>query len=165
MQNWQFRASEPPKQGSLEIGKMTMTKKRKPSGRQKPSVNVMTVKCAFCDGTGKDPFKLLSKLSICPVCQGRKMVQVERPTVACAYCHGTGKQPHGRLTCSPCKGTGLITLAGPTAKCLQCGGLGRMIESDLPCSLCRGTGLVAEKPGPQGRSKRTASKSSVGSKT
>ena len=142
-----------------------MTKKRKPSGSQKPSVKVTTIKCTFCDGSGTDPFKLLSKLSSCPVCQGRKMIQVERPTVRCAYCQGTGKRPHARLTCSACKGTGLITLAGPTAKCPQCAGLGRMIESDLPCSLCRGSGLIAEKPSPQGLNNRTTSKSSVGSKT
>ena len=144
---------------------MTTTKKRKPSGNRKLIANMMTVKCAFCDGTGKDPFELLSKLSRCPVCEGRKAVEVERPVVSCAYCQGSGKQLHGRLTCSACKGTGLTKLGEPTAKCPQCAGLGRMVESDLACSLCKGTGLITEKLGPQGSNNRTASKSSVGSKT
>ena len=104
-----------------------------------------TIKCAFCGGTGGDPYRILSKVSDCPVCKGHKTVEVETPFVACLYCKGTGRQRHTRLTCSACRGKGVITLAGPTARCPQCGGGGREPEADLPCSLCKGAGLVATR--------------------
>ena len=102
-----------------------------------------SVKCAFCGGTGKDPFDLLSSLSRCPVCKGHGTLEVKAPTVPCAYCRGTGRGRHTRLACSGCGGAGVIALAGPTTRCPQCGGSGREPEADLPCSLCRGAGLMA----------------------
>ena len=125
----------------------TATAKRKPAG------DSATVKCAFCKGTGKDPYELMSKLSGCPVCNGHGTVEVEKPTVSCMSCRGTGKQRHTRLTCSACGGTGLISLTGPTKTCSQCGGSGRQPDSDLPCSHCRGAGLVAQKSSRAGRAK------------
>ncbi len=103
------------------------------------------VKCAFCKGTGRDPYGILSEISNCQVCKGHKTVEVRTPYVACLYCKGTGRQRHTRLTCSACRGTGVITLPGPTTRCPQCGGDGREHEADLPCSLCKGAGLVAVK--------------------
>ena len=103
------------------------------------------IKCAFCGGTGRDPYRILSRVSNCPVCKGHKTIEVKTPNVACLYCKGTGRQRHMRLTCSACRGTGVITLAGPTAACPQCGGGGREHEADLPCSLCGGAGLVATR--------------------
>ena len=123
----------------------TATAKRKSaaSTSQKPAGACKTVKCAFCGGTGRDPYRILSKVSDCPVCKGHKTVEVETPVVACLYCKGTGRQRHTRLTCSACRGAGVITLPGPTAACPQCDGSGREPEADLPCSRCKGAGLVA----------------------
>ena len=123
----------------------TTAEKRKPIGGRKAGANRTTIACAFCGGTGGDPYGVLSKVSNCPVCQGHKTVEVETPTVPCAYCRGTGRQRHTRLTCSACKGKGVITLAGPTAGCPQCRGTGRMVESDLACSRCGGAGLIADE--------------------
>jgi DnaJ-class molecular chaperone len=115
------------------------------STSEEPAVACKTVKCAFCGGTGRDPYRVLSNVSDCPVCKGHKTVEVETPVVPCLYCKGTGRQRHTRLTCSACRGTGVITLPGPTAACPQCGGGGREPEADLACSLCKGAGLVAKK--------------------
>jgi DnaJ-class molecular chaperone len=106
---------------------------------------MMTVECAFCEGIGKDPYEILSKLSKCPVCNGRMKVEVTKPAYPCAYCHGTGKQRHTRLTCSACKGTGHVTVAGPTAECPECDGSGKTHGPDLSCAFCRGAGLIAER--------------------
>ena len=125
----------------------TATAKRQSgvSTSKKPSGACKTVQCAFCSGTGRDPYRILSKLSDCPVCKGHKTVEVKTPVVACLYCKGTGRQRHTRLTCSACRGTGVITLPGPTAACPKCDGRGRELEADLPCSRCRGAGLVAKR--------------------
>jgi DnaJ-class molecular chaperone len=113
------------------------------------------VKCAFCGGTGNDPFQLLSRLSKCPVCKGHRTLPMNAPTVPCAYCLGTGRQRHTRLACSGCGGAGLHVLAGPAAECPQCDGSGRESEADLPCSRCGGAGLVVRAaPREQRRRKR-----------
>ena len=114
------------------------------STSKKPAGACKTVPCAFCGGTGRDPYRILSRVSDCPVCKGHKTVEVETPVVGCLYCKGTGRQRHTRLTCSSCRGAGVITLPGPTAACPKCGGSGRDPEADLACSLCRGAGLVAK---------------------
>lgn len=128
------------------------------TGKDKTTGPATTTECAFCGGTGRDPYEVLSKLSNCQVCNGRKTIQMPSPIVVCAYCHGTGKQRHTRLTCSACGGRGAVTLAGPTTKCTQCGGNGREMGADLPCSLCKGTGLIALKPTVPKQENRTASK-------
>jgi DnaJ-class molecular chaperone len=121
------------------------TKRKSPASTSKtPAGACKTLKCAFCAGTGRDPYKVLSRVANCPVCTGHKTVEVETPFVACLYCKGTGRQRHTRLTCSACRGTGVIALAGPTDPCSQCGGTGREPAADLSCSLCKGTGLVAK---------------------
>jgi len=69
--------------------------------------------CAFCKGTGSDPFNLLSKLAACQVCGGAGIVQVEEPAIGCIFCRGTGVYPHnGRVTCTVCKGKGMVTVKG-----------------------------------------------------
>lgn len=125
-----------------------MRTKRKPSRRRMPRGDMLTIKCAFCEGTGRDPYEVLSRLSNCQVCNGRTKVEVMKPAYPCAYCQGTGRQRHTRLTCSACKGTGQVTVAGPTARCPECRGSGRMRGPDLPCVLCRGAGLIVEKSTP-----------------
>ena len=138
----------------------TATKKRKARGVGKSTGEVTTIPCAFCGGTGRDPYEILSRLADCPVCKGHKTVAVQAPYVACLYCKGTGRQRHTRLTCSACRGKGVITLAGPTRPCPQCGGTGRAPVLDLACSLCRGAGLlrVEAAPGKKGRRPQEASR-------
>jgi DnaJ-class molecular chaperone len=126
-----------------ERNQMKTTTEHKPIGKAGTPAKATGVKCAFCEGTGKDPFDLLSMLSRCPVCKGHKTLEMEGPTVACAYCRGTGRQRHMRLACSGCGGAGVHALLGPTARCPQCGGSGREPEADLACSLCKGAGLLA----------------------
>ena len=123
----------------------TATTNPRPAGGKKPAGGSRAIKCAFCKGTGRDPYDILSKLSNCQVCKGHKTVEVETPFVACLYCRGTGRQRHTRLTCSSCRGKGVITLAGPTGPCPKCGGAGREPEADLACSRCKGAGLVAKE--------------------
>ena len=122
-----------------------MRTKRKPSRRRMPRGEMLTLECAFCAGAGRDPYEVLSRLSNCPVCNGRTEVEVAKPAYPCAHCDRTGRQRHTRLTCSACKGTGHVTVAGPTAQCPQCRGSGTIRGNDLPCSLCRGAGLIAER--------------------
>lgn len=62
------------------------------------------VKCAFCRGTGKDPFGLLSVLSTCGACGGKGTVSVKEPYLPCHACGGTGIQPFTRLRCLGCGG-------------------------------------------------------------
>ena len=122
------------------------TAKRKPRRTTTVPEEMMIVKCAFCQGIGRDPYQILSKLSNCPVCNGRTTAKVRKPAYPCAYCHGTGRQRGTRLNCSVCKGIGQVTVAGPTAECPECKGGGKARGgADLPCALCRGTGLLAEK--------------------
>lgn len=134
---------------------MTTATRRKPTGRRKPAEGAQARPCAFCNGAGRDPYEILSRLAKCPVCKGHKTVDVKTPAVPCASCRGTGRQRHTRLTCSACKGTGFVTLeAGPTTQCSQCSGTGRAVESDLACSLCKGAGLIVKKPGGPRRATR-----------
>ena len=102
------------------------------------------IKCAFCKGTGKDPFDLLSKLATCQVCGGRGKVEIKEPAIKCVFCGGTGVYPHnGRVTCTVCNGKGSVVLVkGEINECLKCKGLGRAIDSGLPCSVCGGKGFV-----------------------
>jgi DnaJ-class molecular chaperone len=73
-------------------------------------MNLIT--CAFCKGTGKDPFNLLSSFATCQVCGGRGDVGITEPAIECAYCKGTGVYPYGsRITCTVCGGKGMV-LAG-----------------------------------------------------
>ena len=66
------------------------------------------IKCAFCKGTGKDPFGL-SKLSDCPVCHGKGMAKVKKPYEKCKACDGGGVYIRSHLYCWPCRGTGVIS--------------------------------------------------------
>ncbi|NQU88817.1 MAG: hypothetical protein HQ541_23990, partial [Mariniphaga sp.] len=64
-------------------------------------------KCAYCNGTGKDPYDLLSSMSGCQVCNGRGQVEVEEPLKECVFCAGSGQNPLGaRVPCTVCHGKG-----------------------------------------------------------
>lgn len=102
------------------------------------------ITCAFCEGSGKDPFGLLSRLSLCQVCGGTGSVTIEEPLVRCAFCGGSGVHPHQRLTCTCCRGRGMITVQEPTEKCAVCEGTGAEPPDQdfLPCVLCGGAGVI-----------------------
>lgn len=103
-------------------------------------------KCAFCKGTGKDPFELLSELANCQVCGATGEVTVEAPYVECVYCGGSGVQPQTRNTCIACRGKGVVPYRSSGKKCSACKGTGRNIgKGDLPCLECKGTGLVGKE--------------------
>lgn len=99
------------------------------------------IKCAFCQGKGKDPFKLLSELAICQVCNGEGKVNVISPYDSCPFCGGSGIQPHTRLVCTVCNGKGVISRQSGEG-CPICEGSGKNRENDLPCSNCGGKGKV-----------------------
>jgi len=106
--------------------------------------SVMTqIMCAFCKGTGGDPFDLLSKLATCQVCGGTGKVEVKEPAIKCAFCKGTGVYHDTRVTCTICNGKGMVTAPkGPTERCPECEGTGTTIDSAMPCLKCRGKGVV-----------------------
>lgn len=103
------------------------------------------VKCAFCKGSGKDPFNLLSELATCQVCGGRGNVEVKEPAIKCAYCKGSGVHPLGaRVTCTVCNGKGMITVDS-SKECPKCKGTGQERESGLPCIKCGGKGVISKR--------------------
>lgn len=106
------------------------------------------VKCAFCRGSGKDPFGIMSWLSSCCVCGGRGSVRVEAPFERCAHCNGTGAVK--TLTCTVCRGKGVLrAIPSPTKLCPRCLGSGDDWASPaLDCLTCRGRGrIVADLAG------------------
>lgn len=103
---------------------------------------VMKRDCAFCRGTGKDPFELLSSRSLCQVCGGKGVVTVRTPAFKCAYCGGTGIHPQRRMVCTVCQGKGAVSILKPVETCQACGGRGFMPTQYLPCLTCGGKGVV-----------------------
>ena len=112
----------------------------------KPEVEVKLAKveCAFCQGTGRDPFGILSHLSNCSVCGGKGVVMVAKPYVTCRACDGTGIQPFTRLTCLACGGKGVISVADKAETCPVCGGAGADTENRY-CLRCHGSGVIPVK--------------------
>lgn len=99
------------------------------------------VRCAFCRGTGTDPFNLLSSRSRCEVCRGKGVVRVPAERVRCAFCGGDGS--FKTFCCPVCRGKGAVpAVAGPTRVCGECGGRACDGSSGLPCLACRGRGRV-----------------------
>ena len=103
--------------------------------------------CAFCEGAGRDPFGIMSGLSLCQVCGGKGSVSVRKPAVRCAFCRGTGVHGVQRLTCSCCGGKGMIAIREPAGECLHCQGTGAepADQEFLPCAPCRGAGVITVK--------------------
>jgi len=88
---------------------MTMKwKKARRTPVAETELNLVEIKCAFCKGKGKDPFHLMSSLSNCPVCNGRKTVRVRDPYETCGACEGTGRYSNSKMYCWTCKGKGVI---------------------------------------------------------
>ena len=107
----------------------------------------VTVQCAFCEGSGKDPFGVLSSLSSCPACGGKGTIHVRSPYVRCSFCQGSGVHHGTRLTCSLCGGTGMRHVRGPTKTCPNCLGSGVEPRSEpgRSCFTCMGKGVVEER--------------------
>ena len=97
--------------------------------------------CPFCRGRGT-----FAKGSLCPICNGRKMVHVEPPSVRCAFCGGQGQMPpRSNLSCWVCNGKGLIAVKPPVQICPDCQGKGKKPGGSLYCHRCRGVGVIAFK--------------------
>lgn len=103
-----------------------------------------TIKCSYCDGTGKDPFGIPSTLSNCQVCLGRGTVKIQEPAVKCAACDGTGVHLGQRVTCLACGGKGMVSIKEPVETCPACEGMG-IDSSGLYCVRCKGAGVVTVK--------------------
>lgn len=43
----------------------------------------IVVPCAFCEGQGRDPFGIMSRLSTCYVCGGKTVLWVKKPVKEC----------------------------------------------------------------------------------
>lgn len=101
------------------------------------------ITCTFCNGTGRDPFAIMSPLATCYVCNGRKTVKIASPNVRCSYCWGRGVAPTGaRNACPACGGIGFIPVSCTAEVCPSCGGSGED-KSSLYCLQCHGSGKVA----------------------
>lgn len=118
------------------------TDKTVPKNRSKGEL--VEVTCSFCGGHGTDPFGIMSWLSTCCVCGGRKVVQVTAPYRRCARCQGSGAIK--TFTCTVCRGTGYVPVTpGPLQACPECRGSGDDAASALACITCRGRGLVPQE--------------------
>jgi len=98
-----------------EQGQKAAQKVREEEAARK-TVDWAVLKCAFCHGTGRDPFGLLSHLSNCPVCHGRKTVRVVKPYETCEACAGTGVYFNSKMYCWTCRGKGVVTVRGAPAE-------------------------------------------------
>ena len=80
--------------------------------------NRVRVQCAFCKGTGRDPFGL-SHLSNCVACGGKGTKLVAEPYETCGACEGTGHFYRSHMYCWTCRGKGVVPaeeqMAEPTA--------------------------------------------------
>jgi DnaJ-class molecular chaperone len=106
--------------------------------------NRVDVPCAFCGGSGLDPFGIMSWLSKCCVCGGEGVVKVFAPYVPCAHCRGSGAVK--TLTCTVCGGKGVVTLPDvPVDVCPECRGTGDDASaSAMDCLKCHGRGFVPQ---------------------
>ena len=102
------------------------------------------ISCAFCRGTGQDPFGIMSWLSNCCVCGGGGVVQVPAIHRRCAHCQGSGAVK--TFTCTVCRGRGWVADSpGPQRFCPECRGSGTDPSSSLACLTCLGRGRVPRK--------------------
>jgi DnaJ-class molecular chaperone len=102
------------------------------------------VRCAYCRGTGRDRFAIMSALSTCAICAGKREIWLRKPLATCAYCQGVGVSPIGaRNPCLACRGKGVATIEEPKERCRSCGGTGIHEATGLYCLPCHGKGIVA----------------------
>lgn len=118
-----------------------VVKKRVRKEEIKVSRPMVEVKCAFCKGTGKDRWGLMSVLADCQVCRGKGTVKIAEPFEKCPVCQGTGVQYNTRLTCLACGGKGVVTVPKEGQICPECKGTGKD-NFGLYCLKCKGTGKI-----------------------
>lgn len=106
------------------------------------SAETLTVACAFCGATGKDPFGSLSEPSPCQVCRGLGRADLAEPAIECAFCKGTGLCRDQPLPCTVCGGKGMVTIQRGSEPCPDCSGKGIAGRDPSPCVTCGGTGVV-----------------------
>ena len=117
---------------------MPKTKKK-----SRVKVSIIQITCAFCEGTGKDPFGILSIRSNCQVCGGKGKVNVEEPYIECVFCGGSGVFPDKRITCTVCMGKGAVKGIENPQACPDCEGTGVSTNTPgLPCIRCKGKGVI-----------------------
>ena len=106
---------------------------------------LVSITCAFCRGSGSDPFGIMSYLSTCCVCGGRGKVTISTPYRRCAHCSGTGAVK--TLTCTACMGKGVLPITTEDTRiCPVCCGSGDdHSASAMYCLRCRGRGYVSLK--------------------
>lgn len=111
--------------------------------RSKTENSTVKINCAYCQGTGKDRFGVMSALSTCPVCHGRGFHILTRPLVPCVYCGGSGVSPTGgRYYCLACGGKGVHHRPKTQQCCSECHGTGiTKGGSGFYCYTCHGSGL------------------------
>ena len=44
------------------------------------------IPCAYCKGKGVDPYRIMSELSTCCACLGKKTIEVITPFKECLFC-------------------------------------------------------------------------------
>jgi DnaJ-class molecular chaperone len=100
-----------------------------------------TIACAFCRGSGTDPFNVMSELSTCGSCSGTGLRVVPVPHVTCVYCRGSGSYKTYR--CPVCEGAGVVAaLEGPSEPCPVCAGQAFDSSSGMVCLRCKGRGAI-----------------------
>ncbi|WP_199245618.1 hypothetical protein [[Phormidium] sp. ETS-05] len=99
--------------------------------------------CPYCRGTGKDRFRVMSALSSCPACHGKKCHHLTLPLVKCAHCGGSGVSPTGtRNPCLACRGKGVHHRSPKAPKCPHCLGSGTAPGNlGFYCIPCHGSGV------------------------
>jgi len=125
----------------------TKTRARQKGKRAPKAGRRVVLTCAFCGGTGRDPFGILSRLATCQVCGGTGRRSLHSPTATCAFCQGKGVHPGSRNTCTTCGGVGTVEIPANAIVCPCCDGTGKAADyiwpdSPLSCGCCGGKGVV-----------------------
>lgn len=129
-----------------EMKTQVMGTKRK-SGRAKENFIRREVPCAYCHGTGRDPFPSSWPNSLCQVCRGRKRNLILLSTrkeklKRCPFCEGRGIHPFSRMSCTSCKGKGWVIVCKDWVACPLCQGEGKEQEKAFECTKCGGRGEI-----------------------
>jgi len=101
------------------------------------------IPCAYCKGKGVDPYRIMSELSTCCACLGKKTIEVITPFKECLFCRGSGEDLGGRYSCGVCGGAGVVHVPRPSQPCPECEGVGITGGASLYCTNCKGTGGIS----------------------
>ncbi|MBU4487149.1 MAG: hypothetical protein KKD38_09510 [Candidatus Delongbacteria bacterium] len=104
------------------------------------------INCAFCEGKGLDIFGIMSYLSKCYACMGKKTIWLKKPVKTCPSCKGTGIAAEGRNYCMVCNGKGIVSIPENAITCSKCNGSG-IDDSGNYCVKCKGVGVYSVQHG------------------